>query len=108
MFAYSISKGLDSVTQLADPTLWQFEMIFAALFLAVILLRFKLTRSSPTSLTRYSRAANHDPLQRIFLNQNCKVILLHPIAAEYPFGASVVFALRCGTVHLARHSRYIH
>jgi len=50
LFAYGISKGLDSVTQLADPALWRFEMIFAAAFLAVILLRFKMTRSHPTSL----------------------------------------------------------
>lgn len=85
MFAYSISKGLDSVTQLADPTLWQFEMIFAALFLAVILLRFKLTRSSPTSLTRYSRAANHDPLQRIFFKSELQSYIATPYCRGIPF-----------------------
>ena len=50
LFAYGVIKGLDSVAQLADPSLWRFEMIFAGVFLALIALRFKLTRSHPTSL----------------------------------------------------------
>lgn len=50
LFAYGVMKGLNSVAQLADPAVWRFEMIFAGIFLALIALRFKLTRSHPTSL----------------------------------------------------------
>jgi cytochrome b561 len=50
LFIWGISKGLDNVSQLADTALFQFEMIFSGIFLAVIVARFLITRRQPTSL----------------------------------------------------------
>lgn len=51
LFAYGLTKQLDTVAQLEDAALLRFEMLFAAVFLAVLVMRFfymKTTR--PTAL----------------------------------------------------------
>ncbi len=51
IFAYGIFKQIDSTEQLSDPALLRFEIVFAALFLVLLVVRFafmKLTR--PTAL----------------------------------------------------------
>lgn len=45
LIGYGYYKGLDNVSQLADPTLFQFEVIFALLLGAVFVLRLIWTKS---------------------------------------------------------------
>lgn len=40
MYVYGLTKGLESVNQLSDSALWNFEMTFAALFLSLLLVRY--------------------------------------------------------------------
>ena len=40
LYAYGVAKQLDDVSQLEDAALLQFEMVFAALFLAVVVTRY--------------------------------------------------------------------
>lgn len=50
-FIYAISKGLDGVEQLADPALLRFEMVFASIFLLILISRFLFMRfTRPTAL----------------------------------------------------------
>lgn len=51
LFAYGLTKQLDNVAQLEDAALLRFEMIFAAVFLAILIGRFFYMRSTrPTAL----------------------------------------------------------
>lgn len=49
LYAYAIYKGLESVNQLADRALLNFELVFATVFLAVTAARFFLMRRYFTS-----------------------------------------------------------
>lgn len=51
LYAYGIAKGLDNVEQLEDAAFLNFEMTFATVFLAVLVLRFLYMRwAGSTSL----------------------------------------------------------
>ena len=51
VFAYALTKQLDEVEELEDFSLLQFEMVFASIFLILLLVRFLYMRSThPTAL----------------------------------------------------------
>lgn len=51
LFAYGIFKQLDNLSQLEDSALFRFEMIFALVFLLIVVLRyFYMTRTQQTAL----------------------------------------------------------
>ena len=50
VFIYALSKQIDEVEELEDFALLQTEMVFAALFLLILIARFVYMRARPTAL----------------------------------------------------------
>ena len=50
LYAYGIFKQVDNLNELEDPTLLNFEILFATVFLIIVLLRYFYMKDTPTLL----------------------------------------------------------
>ena len=50
LYAYGIFKQVDDLTQLEDASLLNFEILFATIFLIIVLIRYFYMKDTPTLL----------------------------------------------------------
>ena len=58
LYAYGIFKQVDDLTELEDPSLLNFEILFAIVFLIIVLLRYFYMKDTTTLL------GNHDDVRK--------------------------------------------
>ncbi len=56
LYAYGIFKQVDDLTELEDASLLNFEILFATVFLIIVLLRYFYMKDTPTLLGAYEDA----------------------------------------------------
>ena len=50
LYAYGIFKQVDDLAELEDPSLLNFEILFATIFLIIVLIRYFYMKDTPTLL----------------------------------------------------------
>ena len=63
LYAYGIFKQVDNLNELEDPTLLNFEILFATVFLIIVLLRYFYMKDTPALLG----ADDHVPKGHLFI-----------------------------------------
>ena len=58
LYAYGIFKQVDDLSQLEDPSLLNFEILFATVFLVIVLLRYFYMKDTPTLLGAHDELPN--------------------------------------------------
>ena len=57
LYAYGIFKQVDDLTELEDPSLLNFEILFAIVFLIIVLMRYFYMKDTPTLLGAHNDVA---------------------------------------------------
>jgi len=58
LYAYGIFKQVDDLSQLEDPSFLNFEILFATVFLVIVLLRYFYMKDTPTLLGAHDELPN--------------------------------------------------